>query len=658
MTERFRIGAIAGILHAFARALALFLALCFVAPLAVADETIKIDRIEWVSGTRAAFPSPDSLWQSHALPLRWSSGSGSRQGVWIRLMFKLPETPTEGWGMLLNRLPTGGTIYLNGKMVADLPLDSERRHVRWRRPHLINLPVGFLQGDNDVLIYTSYGVGVHGIGPIDVGPTADLQSRYGSEFFVSHTLRWLSLLLTVLLAIGFAALWLRRRSENLFGLLALMSAFWALRSMDLVFESMPADARFWIRGAFYLGTAVFTAVATITMWRQGGRHRTRAELGLIVLAAMGPGLYLLFGDMFDIQAGAIWQAVMLTALATGVLTLAGHALFTPSFMLKGVVAALVLTLGAAIHDYLVYIGVLPFASPELLNIATPVLLITLGATLIDRFVRSLADVEKTNTELETRIHEREQLLKRNFDRLRESERLKASAQERQRIMQDMHDGLGSQLLSSLMLVERGAMSNEQVAQILRESIDDMRLAIDALAAEDSDLLAALGNMRFRMEPRLKAVNMDLQWDARNLPEDVDLDPNAVLPVLRITQEALTNAIKHSRARMVRVMLAIDHEGDSQWLTIRVTDNGRGLAAGNGTGRGMLNMRNRAQRIGAFLKFESVPGAGTTVMVRLPLDTTPGPTTRAMQLSLDTEAVIEQVRQADIGARGQQAPSAS
>ncbi len=109
--------------------------------------------------------------------------------------------------------------------------------------------------------------------------------------------------------------------------------------------------------------------------------------------------------------------------------------------------------------------------------------------------------------------------------------------------------------------------------------------------------------------------------------------------------------------MVRVMLAIDHEGDSQWLTIRVTDNGRGLAAGNGTGRGMLNMRNRAQRIGAFLKFESVPGAGTTVMVRLPLDTTPGPTTRAMQLSLDTEAVIEQVRRADIGVRGHQAPSA-
>jgi signal transduction histidine kinase len=642
--------------RSLARTAALFLALCFVAPFAIADEPIKIDRFEWVSGARGDFPPRDALWQSHELPFRWSS-SGTRNGVWLRFMFTLPEMPTEGWSVLLNRLPTGGTMYLNGKMVADLPLDSERRYVRWRRPHLINLPVEFLRDTNEVLIFTSYGVGVHGIGPIDVGSTAELQPRYGNQFFVSHTLRWVSLLLTVLLAIGFAALWLRRRSESLFGLLALVSAFWALRSLDFSFESMPSDARFWMRGAFYLGTAVFTAVATITMWRQGGRHRARAELGLAILAAMGPALYLLSGDMFDMTAGALWQAMMLAALATGVLTLAAQALVTPSFMLQGVVAALLLALAAAIHDYLVYIGMRPFASPELLNIATPVLLIALGATLIDRFVRSLADVEKTNTELETRIHEREQLLKRNFDRLRESERLKASAQERQRIMQDMHDGLGSQLLSSLMLVERGAMSNEHVAQILRESIDDMRLAIDALAAEDSDLLAALGNMRFRMEPRLKAVGMDLQWDARNLPEEVDLDPNAVLPVLRITQEALTNAIKHSRARMVRVTLAIDHDGDSQWFSIRVTDNGRGLAAGNGSGRGMLNMRNRAQRIGAFLKVETVPGAGTMIMVRLPLDTTPGPTTRAQQLSLDTEAVIEQVRAADLPAREQQAPSA-
>ena len=476
-------------------------------------------------------------------------------------------------------------------------------------------------------------------------PARTCSRAYGRGFFVSHTLRWVSLLLTMLLAVGFAALWLRRKSESLSGLLSLIAAFWALSLLDSTFEVLSAGAYSLSRWGFYLGTAAFTALATITMWRQSGRERRRAEVGVGILAAMGPLLYLLSGDSFDLTVGPLWLGVMLGTLALGVLSLARRALSENALLLRFIVGALVVALGAAVHDFLVGIGVLPFASPALLNVATPLLVIALGAALIDRFVRSLAEVEKTNSELETRIHEREQLLKRNFDRLRESERVKASAQERQRIMQDMHDGLGSQLLSSLMLVERGAMTNDQVAQILRESIDDMRLAIDALAADDSDLLSALGNMRFRMEPRLRAAGMELQWDARTLPEEVDIDPNAVLPVLRIAQEALTNAIKHSRARVVRVTLGVDREGDSQILSIRVTDNGRGLAAtGNVAGRGLQNMKSRASRIAAFLKVESVPGAGTMILLRLPLDPSPGPTTRAMQLSLDTEAVIEQLKQ--------------
>jgi signal transduction histidine kinase len=625
-------------------AVSLLLALLLPVP-GHADETQEIRRIELTGGTRSSFPASDALWQSHALPLRWAASSG-RTGVWLRYGFSLQAAPQEGWSILFGRLANGGTVFVNGRMVADIPLDAERRHVHWRRPHLVNLPNEFLlAGQNQVLVFTSYGLGVHGIGSIDVGPTAELQPDYGNQFFVNHTLRWISLLLTCLLALGFAALWLRRRSESLFGLLSLISAFWALRSLDFAFESLPADMRLWTRGAFYVGTAAFAALATITMWRHSGRKRGTAEIGVIVLAALGPLLFAIQGDAFDIAAGFAWQAVMLGMLGLGLLSLAGRALKSPTFLLKGIVLAIAIALAAAVNDFLVHAGVLPFGGPELLNIATPILFVALGAALIERFVRSLADVEQTNAELEGRIHEREQLLKRNFDRLRESERVKASAQERQRIMQDMHDGLGSQLLSSLMLVERGALTNEQVAQILRESIDDMRLAIDALAAEDSDLLSALGNLRYRMEPRLKIAGMELQWDARGLPEDVDIDPDAVLPVLRIVQEALTNAIKHSRARAVRVTLGVDNRGDSEWLTIRVTDNGRGLAAGaGGSGRGLLNMRNRAGKIGAVLKVETVPGAGTMILLRLPLAHSPGPDTRAMQLSLNTEAVIEQVRQ--------------
>jgi signal transduction histidine kinase len=197
-----------------------------------------------------------------------------------------------------------------------------------------------------------------------------------------------------------------------------------------------------------------------------------------------------------------------------------------------------------------------------------------------------------------------------------------------------------------MLVERGAVSQQQIVQILRESIDDMRLAIDALAVEDAGLLSALGNLRFRMEPRMRAAGIELMWVARGLPEEIDINPDAVLPILRIVQEALTNALKHSRARQAQVTIAIQHEGESDWLVVKVADNGRGIVEERASGRGLLNMRNRASRIGANLKLETVPGAGTSVMLRYKVDPNQlgGPTTRAQQLSLNTEAVIEKARQ--------------
>jgi signal transduction histidine kinase len=289
---------------------------------------------------------------------------------------------------------------------------------------------------------------------------------------------------------------------------------------------------------------------------------------------------------------------------------------------------------------------LPGASSLALHWAGPLLLVALATPLVDRFVRVLREAESARAELETRVREREQLLKRNYERLRESERLQVQAQERARIMQDMHDGLGSQLLSGLMLVERGAVSQPQVVQILRESIDDMRLAIDALAVEDAGLLSALGNLRFRMEPRLKAAGIELLWVARGLPEEIDINPDAVLPILRIVQEALTNALKHSKARQVQVTIAIQHEGESDWLVVKVADNGRGITEERVSGRGLLNMRNRASRIGGTLKLETVPGAGTSVLLRYKVDPSQlgGPTTRAQQLSLNTEAVIERARQ--------------
>lgn len=624
--------------------LALLLGLAAILACAPARAQQVIRTVDWTLIPVGGMPTADAHWTTFDLPHRWTASETALQGVAMRMRFRVDTIPKQAWAVLITHASDGGQVQLNGRFLGALRAPDAVTHVRWRRPHLLAIdPSLLLLGENVLTINTAYRGGSHLLAGVEVGTLAEMSEKHERHFFLAYTVPWIGLTLAAVVTLLFGVLWIRR-PEPLLGLLTLAAALWMLRSSFFLIEAVPLGMRSWLRLLYYLSSGGFAAVMTLTLLRQAGRREKRDTWLALGYAAIGPVIFALTAQ----QAAPLIDSVWLP----GLVLMAGIAFIyaiwcrlqrresPPGILLW----ATAIAIGAATHDFLMSSGFIEYGSMFALHWAGPLLLIALATPLVDRFVRILREAEAARAELETRVREREQLLKRNFERLRESERLQATAQERARIMQDMHDGLGSQLLSSLMLVERGAVEQPQVAQILRECIDDMRLAIDAMASEDAGLLSALGNLRFRMEPRLRAAGIELNWDARGLPEEIDIDPDAVLPILRIVQEALTNALKHSRARAVRVVLAVEGPPDAQFLTIRVTDNGRGITEERVGGRGLINMRNRAQRIGAQLKLETVPGAGTMVQLAYKLEPElAGATTRLSQLSLNTEAVIERAK---------------
>jgi signal transduction histidine kinase len=92
-------------------------------------------------------------------------------------------------------------------------------------------------------------------------------------------------------------------------------------------------------------------------------------------------------------------------------------------------------------------------------------------------------------------------------------------------------------------------------------------------------------------------------------------------LLRVGQEALTNAVRHAGARTVRVRLEY---GGAQ-VSLRIEDDGRGFdvdtngAATNGGGFGLRGMRERVEQVGGTLSVESLPGRGTQITATVPLD---------------------------------------
>lgn len=216
-------------------------------------------------------------------------------------------------------------------------------------------------------------------------------------------------------------------------------------------------------------------------------------------------------------------------------------------------------------------------------------------------------------------------------RLQERVQSLAVLEERERLAREMHDGFGqvlgyvntkAQAVRALLAAGRVEEAQHHLSQMesaARGVYADLREAILALRTETSPerpLLVALQEyVRQFSEQSGVAVELVVEGDRTPLT----LNPIAELHVIRIIQEALANVRKHAMARRATVALAA-REGT---LTVTVDDDGLGFDptrphAGPGPRFGLQTMRERAEAIGGRFAIESREGAGTRVVVQLPL----------------------------------------
>jgi signal transduction histidine kinase len=203
-----------------------------------------------------------------------------------------------------------------------------------------------------------------------------------------------------------------------------------------------------------------------------------------------------------------------------------------------------------------------------------------------------------------------------LERPRPTELERAVAAERERIMRELHDGLGGMLVSALAMVEDETGAPEQVAELLRDALDEMRLVVDSLDPEIGDLPALLGTVRTRLEPRLAGRGLRFEWKVEEVPPP-NLPPGGLWHVLRILQEAVTNVRKHAAAHVITIATGTRADADGRpgvWVAIR--DDGCGIAKDAPAGRGFANMRYRTDELGGALAIAPA-SPGTVVELWLP-----------------------------------------
>jgi signal transduction histidine kinase len=585
---------------------------------------IEITHAEILLGADSAMPPPDSAaWQPVSLPDFWPETRPDASGyAWYRLQVHLPAQPQGRQALYIQRLRHVGACFVNGVEVGQFGEFGSAS--QGPRPQLFEFSHELLHaGLNTVHVRLWVPFDWDGVlTTVHLGPRKLVQDYSVTDGFWRITAPACAMTVFVFVAFVTLTLWAYRThgesSYGYFGLAALFRIPFAANDLVSGSPGLAGDAV-----NTFIDVTLTASVALTCMFalRYGGWRFPRTERWLwawigayAVLEAVGRTIYPADHTLSDALAYGLAASRLLVAIAYSMVfvTVAWNRRSGEAILI-----AVTVTMSTALATYdeywRSYGGIIWFPFRLI-----PFYLIVTWA-LTRRFARTLDDAENLNANLMARVEAKRQELEANYRRLGELESQQAVVAERARLMRDMHDGIGGQLISTLCLVEAGQASQDKVAAALRECIDDLRLAIDSLEPTDGDLMPVLGNFRYRVEPRLKARGIDLDWQVRDIPQLAYMTPQNVLHVLRILQEALTNVVKHAGARHVRV----ETHHDAGRVLIDVSDDGKGLGepGERHEGRGLANMRQRAQAFGAELLIkESSPG--TTISIELPLQAAP------------------------------------
>lgn len=558
---------------------------------------------------RDATLEPPAAEQSGAhveLPHRWSNGSPNRVYT-FELSLDVP--PNRVWALYIPTVHDDATLRINGQATTDDDL-VEWPGRRGVRSLYFVIPNGIIRaGLNELELVVTADPSTGGsLGQLYLGPASVLAPFHQTRLQL-HRLHWYSALALVLLAL---AAWFVARAnheDDTYIYVAVFCIAWAISHASFLSTVLPFDWS-WLQlvGHTAAAAAVVTAglyavVASEPRRSSQTAHWVRRAMTVfcgyvLVLAVLNatpanqtrwlaqvPVLVL-----FGLQIGGVFLACLF----------ARHLPKRPTLEQITLLWLGTLAVGLGIFDTAGKISGTVRHVPLMFGIS-PLIFVLLAYLMFARFSAALRQAET---------------LARTLGASSASDEVASNeivVRERERIMRDMHDGVGGHLVSSLAILRNRNIEDPDLEELLNQALVDLRLMIDSLEDADGDLGGAIGMLRGRMDRTLAAAGVETRW----LIDDVRLDgrgPTDTLQILRILQEALTNVVKHAQARHIVVRAEMASDRLARFV---VSDDGKGFDVGHASGgRGLANMQLRARRIGAELYVDSMP-EGTTLTLSVP-----------------------------------------
>lgn len=545
--------------------------------------------------------------------------AGRLTTTWFRFAAPPAEALRKPLYLYIPRWKTDGqiAIYVNGRLTYQSHANDQ-----WNgsnKPLWVALEET-IEADTprEILVRMQHVTGIGGsMSSVWLASNRDISAMYLVRDFFVVNLPYMSSVAFLATGLFTLSVWLGGRREPTYILFFLMSVAAMIRSLqtyvgtdrlpisDDLFGWLTSHAVFWCLALLHLFVG--------QLHKRPQRWLTRVTLAVVFVCAVVtfPSAYLL-----DPTLSAPLLYLCILSVAT-VICFAGlrNSWKAESRLGLWLSAVGIIAILAGAHDWLLQNNLVNIERPFVSFYPFLAINVLIAISMLQSYITALSASEHAGRNLAVKIAQREQELELSYARLREVEEREVLSRERQRMMQDMHDGMGSSLVTALRAAEYGKLAEQDIVQLLKDCIDDLKLTIDSLEPVETDLLLLVATLRFRLQPRLESTGIGLVWQVEEIPPLTWLDQRNCLHILRILQESITNIIKHARASTI--VMTTRPEGD--FVTITVTDDGAGFDVdkATGVGKGLTNQMRRAEAIGGRVDWSS-DATGSRFRLSLPV----------------------------------------
>lgn len=571
-------------------------------------------------------------WEAVELPIHWRNRFANSRAVWYRARWPGVDlesiTHSESGesdpllGVYIWRINQTADIWFNNIHIGSGGSTDEPMARHWNSPLYFTVPANLVQEQNEILIkhFAQHSWG--SMEAIIVGADSILRPIYEQRYFIQHDVALGLFVFVVITGLFCFTIWFYRRQEDQYLWFAIASIGLGFFCLNQFIRYLPFDDDLW-RWLSNISTDLWATSIFIFLLRSLRIENKTAERVVFAYLASGVPIYFYasFYHVFDINVfyhcgslligiygfylsvraylsskdplAAFYCCVLLFVFVAGV-----HDTFMQAVVNNG-------WLGASDLSFLYHFNFVHFAAP--------LIFLFIGANLVKRFIDSMNSADLLNLELEQRVNDAREELAENYQAIEAVLIRQSASEERERIYRDLHDDVGSKLLSLYYRLDK-----ESDSTLAKSALEDLRDIVSSKSLDSCSLSVAAQEWRSEAFNRTRDAGIKLDWQFNVVRSYLMLDESQRAQLRRMFREVFSNAILHNK-NISEIKVTVDHRDNT--LKIGVSNNGVESSSNQWqAGRGINNLRVRSRELGGKLLFEDIAENWVRVCWHIPLNT--------------------------------------